>query len=227
MRFAFRLFLPLLVLCAGLPARAQPAINLDGASLWSAGDQIIIQGVGVAGQGNYDANFRWDAASSSFKLVPDSVAVTGYGGTPYCPTMRFVATADTADGATRTYLGADLSVDAWSRTMQLSLTYQPSGGTAAAEPDFPFRPTRLRLVQNGQVYTLGDISSTANPHFVPDNGWLPNIEPIGALAGAASARIVDFPASFDLTRAFYVFYGDGTPAAPAANGNDTYYYCTH
>lgn len=223
MKPACRLLLPLLaLLCAALPARAQSAINLDGAFLWGAGDRLFIQAAEVTGHGNFDAGFQWDAASSSFRLIPDTTVASNMVGMPGCPTMmRFVETA----GSTRIYLGANLNVDTWARTMQLTLAYLPSSDTTATNPDFAFRPTRLRLVQSGRIYTLGDISSTANPHFIPDNGWLPNIEPISPLAGQVSARIVDFPVDFDLTRAFYVFYGSGTPSAPMSDGNDTYYYC--
>lgn len=202
-----------------IPAHAQTGIELSGSSLWATGDKLYINGVGVGSQGNYDAGFQWDAATSSFRLIADSVAVSNnYYGTPFCPTMRFIDMA--TDGTTRLSLGADMLVDGWSRTMQLTLSY------ASTDASFTFRPALLRLIQRGRSYTLTDISSTANPHLVPSNGWLPNLEPLSQSRNTATATIVDFPAEFDLGRSFYVYYGSGSPTVPAASGNDTYYYCS-
>lgn len=223
---SYRCLLSLLVL-AGLivPAHAQTGIELSGSMLWAAGDKLYINGVGVGDQGSYDAGFQWDAATSSFRLIADSVALSNNYGTPYCPAMRFVDTA--ADGSSRLYLGAGLLVDGWSRSMQLTLTYGSTDGQNVADGSFTFRPALLRLIQRGRIYALTDISSTANPHFVPSNGWLPNLEPLRQGNSTATASIVDFPAEFDLGRSFYVYYGSGTPTAPATNGNDTYYYCSY
>jgi hypothetical protein len=225
MRHTLRLLLAVLGLAGhAATGHADTGINLNGSMLWATDDKLYINGVGVGGLENYDAGFQWDAATSSFRLIAGSVAVSGYRGTPYCPTMRFVDM--TADGASRVYLNADLLVDGWSRTMQLTLAYESANDTPGMQGSFSFRPAYLRLVQNGRSYTLTDISSTANPHFVPGNGWLPNLEPLSQNNYSTAATIVDFPAGFDLTRTFYVYYGSGTPAAPAADGNDTYYYCT-
>jgi hypothetical protein len=205
-----------------VPAHAQTGIELSGSSLWATGDKLYINGVGVGSQGNYDAGFQWDAATSSFRLIADSVAVSNnYYGTPFCPAMRFIDTA--ADGATRLSLGAEMLVDGWTRTMQLTLAYTSAYDGSGADDSFTFRPAQLRLVQNGRTYSLTDISSTANPHFLAQNGWLPNLEPLRQDNSMATAAIVDFPADFDLTRTFYVYYGSGTPANPAIN--DTYYRC--
>lgn len=191
----------------------------------ASGDRIHIQGAGIGGPENYDADFQWDAATASFRLIPNSVAVSNIAGMPYCPTMRFVDTTD-GDGTTRIYLTVEMLVDSWSRNIQLTLTHQSSGNAASEYPAFTFHPARLRLVQSGHIYTLDDISSSSNPHFVAGNGWLPNLDPLSQGNYMTTARIVDFPVGFDLTRAFYVYYGSGSPSAPAANGNDTYYYCT-
>lgn len=224
MRIVRRLSLALALASHLLSAHAQVDVTLNGSTLWTSGDKLYIQGIGVSGQGNFDAGFQWDGATTSFRLMPDSVTTTTLNGTVYCPSMRFIDMA--ADGATRLVVSADLMVDSWSRNIQLTLTYQSPNDATTAGGSFTFRPARLRLIQDGHIYTVADVSSTANPHFVPGNGWLPNLEPLSQNNYSTAAAIVDFPAGFDLTRAFYVYYGGGTPAAPAADGNDTYYYCT-
>lgn len=226
MRHTLRLLLAILGFAGHAAAvHAQTAITLNGSMLWATDDKLYINGVGVGGQENYDAGFQWDAATSSFRLIAGSVAVSNnYYGTPYCPAMRFIDMA--ADGTSRLALGAEILVDGWSRTMQLTLTYDSTYAQHVADGSFSFHPAQLRLIQRGHTYTLADISSTVNPHFIPSNGWLPNIEPLSQSRNTATATIVDFPAEFDLTRAFYVYYGSGSPAAPAASGNDTYYYCS-
>jgi hypothetical protein len=225
LRSALLACLVCLGLCTALPVRAQLAINLDGTYTWTSGERLRLRNVGVVGQGSYNADFLWDAASSGFRLDPASVESANDGSAPMCPSMRFIASVASASGTARVYLGADFMIDTWSNTIQVWLTAQASedGSTATG---FPFRPARLRLVQNGHVYALDDIADTAAPHFVPDNNWLPNLEPIQP-GNRVYARIVDFPVGFDVTRSFYVFYGSGTPSAPATDDNDAYYYCTY
>lgn len=219
-----RLF-PVFFLCAvPLAARAQVTINLDGASVWAGGDHLQLQNVGVTGLGSYDASFIWDASSSSFRLDPGSVAATGYGSVPACPGMRFVEGVETTSGTALVYLNAEFSIDTATNIVRINLMLDPS--TGGNDASFPFRPSYLRLVQNGRVFTVNDISSTDNPHFVADEGWLPNLEPITHQTTQARARLVDFPVHFFLDRSFFVYYGSGTPTLPAASGNDAYYYCS-
>jgi hypothetical protein len=221
MRIARHLLSALALTVLLTPAYAQTGVLLNGSTLWSSDDKIYISGITVGSLGYYDANFQWDAATSSFRLIPDSVQATVETGFPYCPSMRFIDTA--ADGTTRLSLTADLQVGSWSRDIQLWLSFGSTSDQTIAEGSFTFHPSRLRLIQNGRTYTLTDISSTANPHFVPDNGWLPNLEPLSKDTASVSARIVDFPAEFNFARPFYIYYGSGTPTNPT--NNDTYYYC--
>lgn len=227
LRSAFLFSLVCLGLCTALPVQAQFAINLDGTYTWASGERLRLRNVGVVGHGSYNVDFLWDTASSSFQFDPSSVASANDGSAPMCPTMRFVESTDTAHGATRIYLDVSFTIDTWSNTIQVMLAYLPPSDGNVAAPGFPFRPSRLRLVQNGHVHALDNISDPTTPHFVADNGWLPNIEPIMPSAGNAYARIVDFPVNVDVTRPFYVFYGAGSPATPDASGNDTYYYCSY
>jgi len=222
----------LLAACLGvaLSAQAQETIDLSGATAWGGeNNRIYISGIKIPGQTSaYGTRFTWDAATNSLKADLSTVSVSG-SNPPAC-TPRFFYEASIANSAfpapltKQAYIMVTAEINIFTRRINLSL--QPEQDSTGNFPEISpyFFPQQLRLIQNGVTYSVHDVSNNNAPHLVPSNGWIPTQTPVSNL-GYSMATITNFPASFDLSKPFYFYYGKGTPTTPATDGTDSYTLC--
>ncbi|MFA7242474.1 MAG: hypothetical protein WC091_20385 [Sulfuricellaceae bacterium] len=207
---------------------AQNTINLSQTSYVPVGTMVLIRNIQGPDGRYYDAKFNWDTATNSLMADLSSLAVST-AVPPTCGAQLLYEVGLNNDGFTTpvtksAHIEFGLTGDLNQR--KLYLTFSLAGENNGYLPEVRpyFFPERLRLVQNGVTHGVNNISNNAAPHFVPDNNWQPHLTAITD-NNAFQGTITNIPASFDLGKPFYVYYGKGTPGTPATDGTDSYFLC--
>lgn len=228
MRFASHALLA--ACCAtALSVQAQSNVSFAQTSYVPTYNAVLIRNIIGPDGRYYDARFNWDAATNSLKADLTSLAVST-ASPPNCGVRLLYEVTLSNDGfATPVTKQAriELLVTGDLNQRKLYLSFMQGVEDNGYQPEVRpyFFPERLRLVQNGTTYGVSDITNSAAPHFLPDNNWQPHLTSLKDY-DSYQGTISNFPASFDLSKPFYIYYGKGTPTTPAADGTDSYTLCS-